>query len=99
VQVAITFLSHSVAAGEFALIPWEYQHDLADTEVRFYRYADLALRRTVPLPTVRVNEHDYAMHGRYAFFREDGIRYYVVAQADGAAGLLHDFRIIAGDVE
>jgi hypothetical protein len=99
VQVAITFLSHSVAAGEFALIPWEYQHDLADTEVRFFRYVDLAFRRAVPLPTVRVNGHDYPMHGRFVFYREDGSRYYAVIQADGAAGLLHDFRIIAGDVE
>ena len=78
-------LAQSGTADELALI-----QDASDSQIRTYVDSTLWCSGGITLPDFGA----YASHGRFIFYNRDGSQYYVVIQADPAAGLTDDFGIV-----
>lgn len=64
-------------------------------KVNLYDYEFLSYQSSITLPSFVVNNQNYAAYGKYIFFNNDGSHFYVITQADGAAGMLHDFAVVS----
>ena len=66
-----------------------------DTTVELLDPANLGHLDRISLPSWFVGANGYATHGRYVFYSADGAKKYVLVQADGASGLVHDWSVLA----
>lgn len=92
----VKHLSHSSAIGKVAAIPdnsWNTTN--ADIELRIFGYDYLTFEKSITLPQFIVGSNHYAGHGRFVFYNSDGTKYFVVLQADGSAGMLYDYGVVA----
>jgi hypothetical protein len=64
-----------------------------DSEVRLFDAAYLNPVGRFALPPFLVNGGSYAAHGHWVFFNQNSSSLIVVMQADGTAGLTHDFAV------
>lgn len=91
---SVRHVDHSSASGQVAAVPSAFGDPLADTQVKVYDAAFLTSVGSFPLPPATVSGMSYPDHGRFAFWRSDGSRYYVIVQVDPTAGLLNDYAIL-----
>ena len=85
------------SAAEIAAIPavgWSGT-GAEDTVVELLDPTYLGHVDRISLPSWVVGGHAYATHGRYVFYDDAGARKFVLVQADPAAGLLHDWTVLA----
>ena len=94
----VRHLSHSLVQRKVAVIPQAISFSSTpaanDTEVQIYGYEFLSFLGRNYLPSFRVESRSYPAHGRFVFFNSVGSKYFVVAQADNASGLLNDFGVV-----
>ena len=93
----MTAVEHMDAtAGEIAAIPdvTYLSPATADTTVELFDPTYLGHVNGITLPRWIVGVSPYAVHGRFVFYSADGTKKFVVAQADGSSGLLHDTGVL-----
>jgi hypothetical protein len=88
-----------VSASEIAAIAAVNQYYYGsnpptDTAVELYNTDYLGHTNRITLPNWQVGSAAYATHGRYVFYSADGSHKYVIVQADGSSGLLHDTAVL-----
>ncbi len=96
---AVESLDHSQETGIIAAIPGEWWDDTtSDATVRFFEAQYLGYQRTDNLAMFLTPVGAYAPNGKFVFLRSDGKQYFVIARADGSAGMLHDYAILLSEV-
>lgn len=86
------------STAEIAAIPsaygWDPSTSSADTTVEILDPTYLGHQDRISLPWWSVGDGAFPTHGLFVFHRADGTRRYVIVQADGASGLLHDTAVL-----
>jgi chitinase len=82
-------VSHSIEAGELAVIPGS-----DDTVLRVFEDQFLTETQSIELPLLEVGGQRYHTHGLFVFFSDSGVQLHVIAQVDGSAGLQDDILVI-----
>lgn len=90
---SVQFVADSQAAGATLAIA-RPGVATADTVVHKFASPDMAYITTIPLPYFMVNTSAYLAHGRFVFYNSTGGEFYVVAHADAASGLVHNYGVI-----
>jgi len=93
---AATYISHSSAANQVAVIPgtlWWDEQDLLNDRVQFFNYDFLTFESEVGLPDFIIGSKSFASRGQYVFYSADGNNVYVVLKAAPESALLNDYSI------
>ena len=95
----ITSVKHlDCSADEIAAIPatssWDASTAANDTAVELFNMTYLGHVDRMSLPWWSVGDDAFQTHGAYVFHSGDGAKRYVIVQADGASGLLHDTTVL-----
>jgi hypothetical protein len=77
-----------------AASPWDTSTSSNDTVVEILNTTYLGHVDRISLPWWSVGSDAFQTHGMYVFHGRDGARRYVIVQADGASGLLHDTAVL-----
>jgi hypothetical protein len=87
------------SSSEIAAIPATYGWDPStaskDTTVELFNTTYLGHQDRISLPWWSVGGNAFPTHGLFVFHGADGTKRYVIVQADGASGLLHDTAVLA----
>jgi chitinase len=71
-----------------------YLGNATDTAVELFNTEFLGHVDRITLPRWLVGANGYDTHGRFVFYASGGAKKYVIVQADGASGLLHDTAVL-----
>jgi len=85
-------------ADEIAAIPlastWPYANPADDATVELLNTTFLGHVDRIALPWWAIGGNTVPVHGRFVFYGADGLRKYVLVQADATSGLLNDWAVL-----
>lgn len=100
---AIRWLTDSPALGSIAVLPlyngpiYTPTSTRSDQEIHYYTRDFFAVQGKFVLPSVKVEDKQWQTRGRWHFVTPDGLKQYVVVQADSESGMLNDFGVVTID--